>query len=161
MGSLVPEPIPYGAAPPGSNCVIHKNHSPLVTYCELHHVVPQDWQATWSPPNFTHQPNDPNWPHSGLSPDRPGLYLWDARTDALCRTGHGNVHFYLVKLMHWMSERPNNIQDAIAYAQTQLRLTFRHQDPHAVAEALLGIERFQQAGGSFSALWAAHSWGQI
>lgn len=157
---MAPIPIPkYATLLP---CAIHQEHQPLATYCEQHHIIPQEWQSVWSPPNFTHQPGDPNWPFAGLSPDRPGLYLWDGRTDPICRTGHGNTHFYLVKLMHWASERPNiAFKDQMTYARTQLRHTFAHLEVHAVAEALEAMVRFDAAGGNLATLWAAHAWGQI
>jgi hypothetical protein len=63
-------------------CEAHNTHFPLPLVLEEHHVVPQDWQDEWYPSGA----------HVGK--------LWAPTTVKLCRTGHGNVHFWLVLFMH-------------------------------------------------------------
>jgi hypothetical protein len=70
-------------------CVLHSDKSRLPSfYRELHHVIPQAWQAFWCPP----------------SQSRPSTRPWDARTEPCCPTGHRNVHYLLVLMMkEWQS----------------------------------------------------------
>lgn len=61
-------------------CVAHTFHRPRPAYTELHHVVPQSWQAFWRP----------HWATSRL---------WVPETTPLCPTGHRNIHVLIVRAM--------------------------------------------------------------
>lgn len=65
----------------GNTCALHSYHSPVPTYFEVHHVVPNSW---WD-----------------FYPDALRTYV--KPTAVLCRTGHGNVHFVLVQLTRLMA----------------------------------------------------------
>lgn len=121
-------------------CAIHRIHYPTPETVELHHIVPVAWQLFW-------QPAQP-WPFPGVDPDGRG-HLWDARTIELCPTGHRNVHFYIVKMMHNAhSDDPLEAKKATPGRGTQYELAY---------DALC---RFAGAGGSLTALASASEWGQ-
>jgi hypothetical protein len=152
-------PRPMGPATIAAACELHKSHEPRPTYCEVHHIIPQAWQAHWQPP----QP----WPNQGHSPDRAGVTLWDARTATLCRTGHGNVHYWLVQIMHILAytlvEFGTDNEQALWHdALTEVRRRSGHEPGHADAElALQAIERYAAAGGSILDLTTHKLWGEI
>lgn len=76
--------------------------------------------------------------------------LWDARVTECCPTGHRNVHFYIVTMMHHaLTDDP---QQAISLAHIPPSLTS--------GWAGQALRRFAEAGGSLTALVAAHEWGQ-
>lgn len=126
-------------------CEQHKAHDPSVTYCEIHHIVPRAWQGFW-------QPADPPFPAKV-----DGQELWDARTVTVCRTGHGNIHFWITLLMHaWGGG---------ADLSTLAKLV-REQHPehlgHAdFACALEALQRYEEVGGDLGGLVKAGLWGQI
>ena len=98
-----------------ADCEAHGYHRPEPAWLELHHVIPQSWQ----------------------------LVLWgrvaDKRVLALCRTGHGNVHWDIVRLMK---------------RQTGLR---RGAD---LQIARMALERVEEAEpGSVGRLIASRNWG--
>lgn len=141
-------------------CEAHRRHSPAPTYTESHHIVPQAWQAVY-------RPSQP-WPNGGKSPDRRNpdrtpFLLWDARTVSLCRTGHGNVHFWLVLVMRHLETlqlgRPTTdqltgaIRDALRDRKREVRAD--------VAIARQGIERYLAVGGDLTTLFAAGEYGAI
>jgi len=65
-------------------------------YCEEHHVVPRDWQDEFHPM--------PELIKFGTV----GAKVWDNRVIPCCRTGHGNIHFLLVRFMlKWESHFTN------------------------------------------------------
>lgn len=133
-------------------CDLHRGHEPEPTYLEVHHVVPQAWQATWQP--------DGRGPFPAPSPDHPGLNLWDARTTKVCRTGHGNIHFWIVRLVHAADDLG---VDDVPRLMHEVRSGLVHHSPgtddYAVAAAAL--IRFQEAGGELGTLIAAREWGSI
>lgn len=133
-------------------CVLHHHHAPAPTYQELHHVIPQAWQAHWQPPK--------PWPNAGRSPDRPGLELWDARTVAICRTGHGNVHFWLVKIMREVTATPD-LGQAEHDVKAHARATGLIASVQDFAQAVEAMTRWIDAGGTLDDLAAHHLWGEI
>lgn len=144
-----------GLTRPGTTaapCSAHRHHEPTATYSELHHVIPQAWQAHWRPP-------DP-WPNGGPSPDRPGLVLFDARTVPLCRTGHGNVHYWLVATTR-AYERLRNLGEAEHEAKAAARVAGRHVVVADFGIAMQAIERWVGAGGSIDDLVEHGLWGEI
>lgn len=138
-------------APAATPCASHRSHSPEPTYLELHHVIPQAWQRAWTP---------------GQTIVRPGFEnaLFDPRTVALCRTGHGNTHYWLVRFMRayskltTMAEGGFRIEEACRRAEKQ-ELAPRGRNDMGLA--LLGMNRWLNAGGSLQALCDAELWGEI
>ncbi|MGH2878962.1 MAG: hypothetical protein ACRDK4_05060 [Solirubrobacteraceae bacterium] len=127
-----------------AGCQIHKKHSPANLTAELHHVIPVAWQLFWQPAVA---------PSPGRDPDGRGM-LWDARTVAICPTGHRNVHKWIVELMHaCKSEDP---MEAAATVKSLYRTARGSQFDWAV-QALV---RFKEAGGSLQALVNAGEWGE-
>lgn len=127
-------------------CSAHRSHHPIPTINELHHVVPRAWQATWAP----------NSPASGP--------IWDPRTVVLCPTGHRNVHYWLVKLMHAIDDQGASEEAALGQAVTRVRRDAKAagQTIHTAefATSQLAILRWQEAGGSLATLTGAHQWGE-
>lgn len=152
-----------GAGTSTAPCAIHRSHSPAPTYTELHHVIPQAWQVAWQPPA--------PWPFEGASPDRPGVRLWDARTVALCRTGHGNVHYWLVAIMREIDQLaraakavPTSALLDRAYKQVKRDAHAEHRSVVSAEVAISeeAIRRYTDlAGGALATLIDAHLWGQI
>jgi len=68
-----------------AKCEAHLAHYPRPLWLEYHHVIPVAWQ----------------------------LYLWqqvrDKRTVCLCRTGHGNVHWWIVRTMRGLYDAGGGI----------------------------------------------------
>ena len=99
-------------------CEAHRYHRPEPTFLELHHIICQSWQ----------------------------LYLWqrirDPRVVALCRTGHGNVHWAIERLMR----------------QQEIAPVRRRSVEHRWArEALRRVEAMEP--GAVERLRAAKHWG--
>lgn len=141
-------------------CASHHHHEPTPAYTELHHVIPQAWQAFWRPPA--------PWPNAGPSPDRhdptTGLpfVLFDARTVALCRTGHGNVHHWLVELTHYYATHAGISVGQLEHdARLAIRAAGEHPNLADYAIAAQALERWTTAGGTIDQLVAAHLWGEI
>ncbi len=111
-------------------CEAHRYHWPKPTYQELHHVVPQSWQRFWTL-------------------GEPTTKLWDPRTVPLCRTGHGNVHWHLVRLMQVTTEDP-----------LETRKIYRPRGKEYEI-AYLALSRWKEAGGSLVSLQEAGKFGQI
>jgi hypothetical protein len=133
-------------------CDLHKSHDPEPTYLEVHHVIPQAWQATWQP--------GPPWPFPGSSPDRSGLNLWDNRTVTVCRTGHGNIHHWIVQLMEAARDRETDDVGSLLHIVRSGLVLHRpgRADYECAAQALW---RFQEAGGELATLIAARQYGAI
>lgn len=138
-------------APSSSSCSLHVSHHPLPTYLELHHVIPRAWQRFWAPP----------------LPPFPGSYegqeLWDDRMVAACRTGHGNIHFWLVRAMRAYAllagpEIPKRVDAAGKAARDNIPLSPNRDELKC---AKLGMSRFLAAGGSLKALCDKGLWGEI
>lgn len=142
-------------------CAVHRSHEPEATYCEIHHIIPQAWQVFWQPPK--------PWPNEGPSPDRPGVTLWDARTVAVCRTGHGNIHYWLVKVTHAIASAPGADPEQPVTWKTALN-AIRRQELNAgrhspnrldVEYSMQALVRFAAAGGKVADLIAHSLWGEI
>lgn len=122
------------------SCLLHKVHLPSNLTVEQHHIIPVAWQL---------QPFKPDVPmFPGPDPDGRGM-LWDNRTVELCPTGHRNVHYWLVKLMHGLSGSEDPL---VAYKAVKGRGV-------QFSTAYLALCRYKEAGGSLQALVAAHEWG--
>jgi hypothetical protein len=67
-------------------------------YCEQHHVIPRDWQDEFFPEAWNPKPYQ-------------SRLLWDNRTVNCCRTGHGNIHFLLVRFMKERERLGNAMTD--------------------------------------------------
>lgn len=133
-------------------CSLHRGHSPEPTYLEAHHIIPQAWQATW-------RPDDPG-PDPAPSPDHPSLFLWDGRTAALCRTGHGNVHYWIVAMMK--AARDLRVYDVPRLMhEVRSKLVGHVPGTEDYALAASALIRFQEAGGDLATLIRAHQWGTI
>jgi len=91
---------------------------------ELHHVIPQAWQFAW--------------PADGRT------VIWDRRTMPLCRTGHGNVHYWIVRLMR-------EVRDGTLHQQPLRRVNLTRRTKE-FAIARLALTRFTEAGGDLTAL---------
>lgn len=126
-------------------CEVHKDHTPLPTYQEIHHIIPRAWQAFWQPEVA---------PYPGKYD---GQEMWDSRTVNVCRTGHGNIHFWIVALMHAWD--PSLSLDDVA---TKVRVAYAdHVGRSDFMWALQALDRFEQSGGDLGALVQAHLWGGI
>lgn len=125
-------------------CALHRVHTPRNQTLELHHVIPVAWQLR--------TPVD-NPPFPGKDPDGRGM-LWDSRTIALCPTGHRNVHYWIVTLMHKIAAQGG--EDVLkAYDALDPRM-------RRFAEAPIALEALQRFHpyGSLLSLTAANEWGE-
>jgi hypothetical protein len=122
-------------------CQLHKSHgTPKPLTVEVHHIMPVGFQLTW-------QPSVP--PYPGNDPNGRGM-LWDNRTVACCPTGHRDIHYWIVKLMHAVTdEDPLQAESVVKGRGVQFDWA---------CQALL---RFKEYGGSLQALRVAHEYGQI
>jgi hypothetical protein len=142
--------------PVSVGCEAHKFHTPTPTYLEIHHVIPQAWQRAWWPTSGSFLPPAGTLWGSLPGDKREGVALWDPRTAALCRTGHGNVHWWLVKMMKW--------HEANKPAELQPLKTMLNSDKFVRKDAqiaYLAMERFVAAGGKLEDLIAKRLYGEI
>lgn len=163
-------------------CEAHKSHRPSPTFWELHHVIPQAWQRWWRPPGSESTSerrrqavlSDPQLPQDEFDAVMATVDLFDPRTATLCRTGHGNVHWWLVRAMRAYKDQvyqqePHSEAErklAIAAAMAAALITARKTDGvfpvrAEVSIARLAMERWVEAGGSCLALAAAGLYGEI
>lgn len=125
-------------------CSIHTRHEPLPRYVEHHHLVPKAWQTFWRPAAAT-------------------AAVWDNRTVPLCRTGHGNVHWWIVAYMlafEAVGIGVETIDDVFESAHA----THRHQvgkNVHERKTAQLALTRWLDVGGSLTDLVDAGLYGGI
>jgi hypothetical protein len=90
---IVAATIPDGGDPIkfGSKCELRHEHQPQPRYLERHHIIPRAWQKF-------HRPRDEELQIApAQEPDRDGI--WYPETVFLCRTGHGNVHYWIERAM--------------------------------------------------------------
>lgn len=138
------ELVQLGASADG--CEIHDDHEPLPGYTERHHVVPRAWQTFWAPP--------------GDHPYRAGA-VWDSRTVLLCRTGHGNVHVWIVAYMTAAEQvGARNSLGAIFEAGHRLHGHVGGNENERRA-AQLALQRWKEVGGSIADLLAHGLYGGI
>lgn len=133
-------------------CDVHRSHDPAPAYLEVHHVIPQAWQATWRP--------EGRGPFPAPSPDTKGLELWDARTATVCRTGHGNIHFWIVRMMHVADDLAVDDVPRLMH-EVRSRLVGHSPGTDDFAVASSALIRFQEVGGDLGTLIAAREWGAI
>lgn len=132
-------------------CEVHKQHYPKPTYQEEHHVVPQAWQQVWKPAVA---------PHPGQGTD--GRMLWDARKVNVCRTGHGNVHHWLVLAMQAHEKQGgDNSTEAIAAAIKAATANTNGRVRAEVEVARQAMVRWVEAGGDLRLLTAQGLYGYI
>lgn len=125
------------------------SHVPTPRYLELHHVVPQSWQKSWHPGDTEYKNN---------------IYtkIFDPRTVALCRTSHGNVHFWLSAFMHYIAanetdETPTDLDNVVHQV-----LAGQHDRHRAEVEiARQALLRWHEAGGNLRALTRIGMFGGI
>lgn len=131
-----------------SACQLHEYHSPIPTYNEVHHVIPRAWQQAWQPP-------EPLFPGS-----YDGQHLWDDRTVIICRTGHGNVHYWIVSMTEaW--ESGMTVDQVVAKVRSAELKQRKAGNRAEFATARLALDRFLEAGGSIDFLVQNRLWGQI
>lgn len=135
----LPETIPAGADPVewASRCVAHSYHQPVPRYLELHHVIPRAWQGAWQP--------------AGVAIPRTGI--WHPETVPLCRTGHGNVHYWIERFMHEI--RNALVQDVLPSPEEVARYVLARQTNVGRAEHVIArraLEEWVSAGGSLEML---------
>lgn len=121
--------IPSATAAP---CVAHKSHAPKPAYCELHHLIPQAWQAFYLPPTSSKR------------------RLWAPATVALCPTGHRNIHVKIVAMMKAVEAAG---RDDPLVAAKEFRRT------HETEIAYAALAGFVDHGGSLLALCAQRLYG--
>jgi hypothetical protein len=144
------------AAPPIATtrpCEAHGSHRPEAAYREFHHVIPQAWQHLWVPPTA-----------------KVVWSLWDRRTVSLCRTGHGNVHVWIVRFMReWeavertLGARKHPTVDSVVRTVTEAsrKANENFRNRHEMEFAALALSRWNQAGGDLRALCGAGLYGEI
>jgi hypothetical protein len=87
---------------------------------------------------------------------REGVALWDPRTVPLCRTGHGNVHYWLTYMMHkWPSIKSNKLPPVGHFLNGE---KFVRKE---AGIAYLAIERWVAAGGDLMFLIDKKMYGEI
>lgn len=126
-------------------CPLHEDHYPIPTYYEIHHIVPQAWQRVWRPDGAS----------DGL--------LWWTKTAPLCRTGHGNLHHFLVIFMHeWAKsgylDSEEGAQSAAEAAISRMRHPHHHEEFAYAKQAMIDWAR---NGGSLQFLVNNELWGEI
>jgi hypothetical protein len=133
-------------------CGAHKGHYPSPIYLELHHLSPQAWQKSEAG----------KWLF--VERDKNGLFL--PQTVPLCRTGHGNVHYWLQLAMKtWWNNNQANPEPAETEAGVravfaQITKGRQHHHPE-VAFSQLGMVRWLSVGGKLADLCRLHQWGGI
>lgn len=133
------ETVPAGADPgawSAERCVAHRYHAPEPRYLEEHHVLPRAWQAAWQPPAV------------------PSGDLWAPTTVLLCRTGHGNVHYWISRFMH---EYDGSVERAVSRAILDQHGVGRQE--HVIARRAL--DEFRDAGGDLAFLTYHGIWGGL
>lgn len=117
-----------------ATCVLHTYHWPKPLRVELHHVIPRAWQRTWTP--FT----------GSLG------RIWAPTTEAICPSGHRNVHIRMVELMRLVeslqTEDLERVWDAHSGRATK-----------AIKMAFKALEEWQIAGGSLQHLIENNQYG--
>lgn len=117
------ETVPDSADPVdwATRCVAHNYHQPVPRYLEQHHVVPRAWQAAWKPEGQT-------------------AAIWHPETVLLCRTGHGNTHYWIERFVRAYR---GDIANAVAVAMEDQESVGRAE--HTIARRAL--ETWQASGG--------------
>ena len=135
-------------------CELHRLHSPRNLTVEWHHIIPVAWQLR--------TPLAGPGPAPGPDTDGRGM-LWDTRGVWLCPTGHRNVHYWIVALMH-AAAAANSADPLVAYKAVKPRVA-----PKEFPVAYDALTRFMGEAGyglstdqaSLLTLTAAGEWGQI
>jgi hypothetical protein len=146
--------IPDGGDPTvfGQDCVLSHQHQPEPRYLEAHHLVPRAWQHFFTPSDV-HLASDPFHP-----PNSSGL--WCTETVLLCRTGHGNVHYWIERMVkaYGALETGPDHTDRAMHAARQGQLHIGERETLIAREALV---LFSDAGGNVEKLFEAGLFGGI
>lgn len=122
----------------GNTCALHSYHSPSPKYFEVHHIVPQSW-------------TNHAYFMGGLSTaDNAALLNMKA---ILCRTGHGNVHYYMVELTTLITKAGLDLYRAF--------MSIKAPQDRAAVMARNGIQIAQSYDMDIAVLYAAGLRGQI
>lgn len=125
-------------------------------------MIPQAWQHAWWPGK---KPGVHD--HSRVIA---GLGLFDPRTVAICRTGHGNVHFWLVAAMHAFEHvidfehdaaMPYALDEAWRIVHADAKKDGKTINKADATIARLGMQRWIDAGGVLLDLCHAGLYGEI
>jgi hypothetical protein len=125
-----------------ADCMAHGYHAPPPDYLELHHVVPRDWQQAWRPP------------------DARNVEVWLPITVPLCRTGHGNVHYVLERIMRSYA-RVGDLAEAITAAVAEVHADGLSVGRVELAVARRGPQTWVEVGGSLDLLIQGGHFGVI
>jgi hypothetical protein len=150
---IVAETIPPGGDPNtfGERCALRHQHTPQPRYLERHHVIPRAWQHFFVPPE--HDISPPAHP-----PDRNGV--WYPVTELLCRTGHGNVHYWIERAMKAYVSVPTG-PDHSERAMRAARDGQLHISEHETRLALDALILFDDYGGNVFHLIDHGLWGGL
>lgn len=135
------ETIPEGGTGDWADerCQAHGYHQPTPRYLEAHHVIPRAWQAAWRPPGET-------------------AVIWAPHTVLLCRSGHGNVHYWIERMMRQIAMHPTlDPMEASRTAMAEQHDVGRQE--HVIARQ--GLVDFAAVGGNLAELAAAGVWGGL
>jgi hypothetical protein len=146
--------IPDGADPTefGAKCAAEHTHHPEPRYLELHHIVPRAWQRFWQP--------NPSHYVEGVIHEPNSQGLWCTITISLCRTAHGNIHYWIERMVRAygaLGPGPDHSDRAMHQArQGQLHIG---KEETAYAEQALIL--FSDAGGRVQELFEQGLYGGI
>jgi hypothetical protein len=151
---IVAATIPDGGDPIkfGSKCELRHEHQPQPRYLERHHIIPRAWQKF-------HRPRDEELQIApAQEPDRDGI--WYPETVFLCRTGHGNVHYWIERAMKLYVMLPPG-PDHSERAMTAAREGQVHIGRYETEIARDALVLFRDYGGILPKLAQAGLWGGL
>lgn len=140
-------------------CVLHPHAIGVSSlYQELHHVIPRDWQDEQLPSADHLVPAKVTSASDAI--------LWDPRTISCCRTGHGNIHYLLVRFMlAWedakLKQNEKMIGRIVASVVLELRAEGKHLDRDEIYFAQQAMLRWDGYGLDLMQLCANKSYGRI
>jgi hypothetical protein len=159
--------IELGLVQPGATvgtCLLHETHTPHPRYMEQHHVVPRAWQAAWHPADVELGAHDEidmvGGTQYGTSGPATWPLVWDNRTATLCRTGHGNVHWWLVLYMRALPTAWDDLSEVFmaVHRERQHQMGDNAPERKLAQQAML---RWLEWGGDLVALRNQHLYGGI
>lgn len=157
-----------------NRCVLHNDDNRLPSYYrELHHVVPQAWQAVWWPSEnngdavFSHTAPSAAGELQGHGYYLPKQKVWDPRTEPCCPTGHRNVHYLLVAMMKkWQSsyqdlwsQTEDRILECKRAVVNDMHAAAYAAGPKEAAMAVLAMTRWNEWGGDLRLLTSRKLYG--
>ena len=146
--------IPDGGDPTefGAKCVAEHDHHPEPRYLEAHHLVPRAWQHFYTPADMYFNGGPFH------KPDSSGL--WCTETVLLCRTAHGNVHYWIERMVRAYGALAPG-PDHADRARVQAREGQLHIGEHETQLAEQALVLFADAGGRVEKLFEAGLFGGI